>query len=104
MHEHKGGALTETTLLILLSLSEVNHGYGMMQYVKEATGGRVVLGAGTLYGALSTLEKKGWIEGIATPQEDRKKEYGITEEGKRQLRQEQIRLQSLLALMKDLEV
>lgn len=32
-----------------------------MQFIEEETGGRLALGAGTLYGALSTLEDKGWI-------------------------------------------
>ena len=104
MHEHKGGALTEITLLILLSLHEVNHGYGIMQYVKEATNGRVSLGAGSLYGALTTLERKGWIKADITQSDDRKKAYQITTEGKQQIRQEKERLLSILALMKDLEV
>ena len=32
-----------------------------MQFIEEKTNGRLVLGAGTLYGALKSLEEKGWI-------------------------------------------
>ncbi len=58
----KNIALTEVTLYILLSLYTPNHGYGVMQFVEEETNGRLSLGAGTLYGAITTLSKKGWIE------------------------------------------
>ena len=51
----KGGALTEVTFFILLSLYEPNHGYGIMKFVEEKTQGRLVLGAGTLYGAINAL-------------------------------------------------
>lgn len=45
-----GGALTETTFLVLLSMFSQNHGYGIMQLIERETDGRVILGAGTLYG------------------------------------------------------
>ena len=57
----KGGALTEVTFYILLSLYAPKHGYAVMQFIEERTGGRLHLGAGTLYGALNALEEKGWI-------------------------------------------
>ena len=43
--------LTEAFFYILLALRLPNHGYGVIQEVEELTKGRVVLGAGTLYGA-----------------------------------------------------
>ena len=49
----KSGALTEVTFYILLSLYSPKHGYAVMQFIEEKTGGRLSLGAGTLYGALS---------------------------------------------------
>ena len=57
----KGGALTEVTFFILLALHQPRHGYAVMQFVEERTGGRLALGAGTLYGALNALQEKGWI-------------------------------------------
>ena len=56
-----GGALTEVTFYILLSLYTPKHGYAVMQFIEEKTAGRLLLGAGTLYGALNSLKKKGWI-------------------------------------------
>ena len=54
----KSGALTEVTFYILLSLYTPKHGYAVMQFVEEKTGGRLSLGAGTLYGALNSLQDK----------------------------------------------
>jgi len=93
----KGGAQTETTLLILLSLYQINHGYQIMQFINEQTNGRVNLGAGTLYGALKTLEKKGWITKAEITEEGRKN-YLITDEGKHIVESEITRLTQLLSL------
>ena len=41
---------------ILLSLTQPLHGYGIMQRVEEMSGGRLRMAAGTLYGALSSLQ------------------------------------------------
>lgn len=90
--------LTETVFLILLSMTEPNHGYGVMQYVEEATGGRVVFGPGTLYGAINTLAKKGWIECV--DEVDRRKEYLITEVGMANLQFELKRMNDVLSIAK----
>ena len=37
----KGGALTEVTFYILLSLFTPKHGYAIMQFIEERTGGRL---------------------------------------------------------------
>ena len=78
-----GGALTETTFLVLLSTYIPNHGYGIMQFIERETDGRVLLGAGSLYGAINTLQKKKWIVpmGNEIPGSN-KKEYVITDLGK----------------------
>jgi len=54
----KGGALTEVTFFILLSLYTPKHGYAVMQFIEDNTKGRLTLGAGTLYGALNSLQEK----------------------------------------------
>ena len=89
-------ALTEAVYYILLSLQTPMHGYGIMQQVREMSGERVSLGAGTLYGAINTLVEKGWIVPLAGPADARKKEYQITEKGKQVVRDELIRLQELV--------
>lgn len=77
----KGGALTEVTFYVLLSLFEPRHGYAVMQFIEEKTGGRLSLGAGTLYGAIKLLEEKGWIT-LCADKGGRKKEYFITAHGR----------------------
>ena len=77
-----GGALTETTFLVLLSMFSPNHGYGIMQFIEKETDGRVLLGAGTLYGAINTLLKKKWIEPYGSETASNKKEYTVTALGK----------------------
>ena len=104
----RSGALTEVTFFILLSLYEPRHGYAVMQFVEEQTKGRLILGAGSLYGALNTLEKKGWIQAAKGPGAEsggpvrspgspdrKKKEYRITEAGRRIAEQERDRLWQL---------
>ncbi|MCE9676389.1 PadR family transcriptional regulator [Paraclostridium bifermentans] len=92
----KGGALTEVTLYILLSLYNPNHGYGIMQFVEEKTNGRLILGAGTLYGAINTLVDKKWIQLVS--EEKKKKNYLITELGKEIVSKELKRLNDVLEL------
>ena len=43
--------LTDALFYVLLALRQPKHGYGIIQEVQELTNGRLVLGAGTLYGA-----------------------------------------------------
>lgn len=97
----KGGALTEVTFFILLSLYTPNHGYGVMQFVEEKTNGRLVLGAGSLYGAINTLQKRNWI----IPVDDgkgRKKEYVITKTGKEIADMELRRLKNLIGIAEEI--
>ncbi len=93
----KNGPLTEALYYILLAVRHPNHGYGIIQEVEKITSGRVVLGAGTLYGAIQSMENRGWI---AIYSEDtasrRKKEYLITQAGKEVFEEERKRLQELL--------
>ena len=91
------GALTEAVYYILLSLLEPRHGYGIMQFAEQLSGGRVRLAAGTLYGAINTMLEKGWIEACGTEQSSRKKEYVITQTGTAVLLAEIERLEELAA-------
>ena len=89
--------LTEAIFYILLAVRKPNHGYGILQEVETLTGGRVVLGPGTLYGAIQSLVKKGWISIYSEDTESRKKkEYLITESGKAVFEEETQRLAELL--------
>ena len=89
--------LTEAIYYILLAVRKPNHGYGITQEIEQLTNGRVVLGAGTLYGAIQTLVKKGWITIYSEDLESRKKiEYVITAAGKDAFDEETNRLKELL--------
>ncbi len=94
----KGGALTETTFLVLLAVYQPNHGYGIMQFIEKKTNGRVVLGAGTLYGAINTLVKKNWIIPIDNETDSKKKQYAITDIGKEKVKEELKRLGEVMDL------
>lgn len=88
--------LTESVYYILLSLIKPLHGYGIMQRISELSNSRVNMGAGTLYGAINTLLKKGWILPVDNSDGDRKKMYMITDSGKDVLNKELIRLKELV--------
>lgn len=91
----KGGALTEVTFFVLISLYSPKHGYAIMQFIKDKTDNRLSLGAGTLYGALTSLQKKGWIIPLESKDNYRRKEYEITTLGKEIAQKELQRLQAL---------
>ena len=86
--------LTESAYYVLISLNKPRHGYGIMQHVNEITNGRINIGAGTMYGNLSRMEKEGLITPVA--EEDRKKIYELSEKGKIVLKLELKRLEELL--------
>ena len=90
------GALTEAVFYILLSLHEPMHGYAIMQNVERLSDGRVVLGPGTLYGAINALVQKRWIAASSAERNSRKKEYVITASGRAAFRDELTRLRELL--------
>lgn len=94
----KGGALTETTFLVLLAVYQPNHGYGIMRFIENATKGRVTLGAGTLYGAINALAKKQWIAPFGDEADGKKKEYIITNAGKQKVAEELRRMDEVLRL------
>jgi DNA-binding PadR family transcriptional regulator len=94
--------LTEATFLILLSLaSEPKHGYGIMKDVRALSEDRIVLGTGTLYGALKRLLEQGWIRRVDEPENGasgrERKFYELTRSGQRVLDAEAVRLQRLVS-------
>lgn len=90
------GALTESVFYILLRLHQPAHGYALMKDIAQMTNERVNLGAGSLYGALDTLQKKEWIRALDEHPQDRKIEYIITDTGKKFFEKEIIRLEEML--------
>ncbi len=95
--------LTESTLLILLSLSPgPKHGYAILKEVERLSDGRVLLSTGTLYGALKRLLDEGWIIRVDDPvpnETDReRKAYILTDRGRYILQAEVERLRRLIAV------
>jgi DNA-binding PadR family transcriptional regulator len=76
---------SDPTLLVLASLADGDrHGYSMIDDIEDFAGVR--LGAGTLYGAITRLEERGWIRSIESA--DRRRPYRLTAEGRRYLREQ----------------
>lgn len=93
----KNTPLTEALYYILLAVRKPNHGYGIIQEINELTDGRVTLGPGTLYGAIQSLEKRGWIAIYSEDSASRKKkEYLITNIGREAFAEERKRLEELV--------
>ena len=90
--------LTQATYYILLSLTQPLHGYGIMQRVESMSEGEVKLGPGTLYGALSKLEKQGLIRKEGESGDNRRKQYILTNEGWQVIELEFKRLSKLVAI------
>lgn len=73
------GRFSDPALFILVSLAGgEKHGYAMMEDIEGTCGAR--LGPGTLYGALSRLEKRGLVEPLVSD-EKRRRPYRITGAG-----------------------
>ena len=93
-------AMQETTFLILTALAQgPQHGYGIIQDVGRISGERVVMRAGTLYGALERLDADGLI---AMDREEiidgrLRRYYRLSDEGSARLAEEARRLQESAA-------
>ena len=80
MARKKLETLTEQMYYVLLSLRAERHGYGVMQDISGLTGGRVSVGAGTLYALLERFEGDGLIRRTRT--EEKRKYYRLTRRGR----------------------
>jgi DNA-binding PadR family transcriptional regulator len=77
--------VSDPTLLVLASLADgEKHGYAMMEDIRQFAGIR--LGPGTLYGAITRLEQRGWISPVET--DDRRQPYRITSAGRNYLEEQ----------------
>jgi DNA-binding PadR family transcriptional regulator len=77
--------MSDPTILILASLAEGDkHGYAIMEDIQAFAGVR--LGPGTLYGAITRLERSGWIRAVKS--ESRRQPYRITPEGGLELKRQ----------------
>jgi DNA-binding PadR family transcriptional regulator len=77
--------MADPTLLLLSSLADgQKHGYAIMTDIQTFAG--IELGPGTLYGAITRLEERGFIQRVVS--EDRRQPYRLTLSGKAYLEEE----------------
>lgn len=96
MNYKKYTPLTESMYYILMSTIEPLHGYGIIKKVDKMSRGRLIIAAGTLYGALTNLEKNKFIEAVGVdPENKRRKLYKITTMGRSLLTYEIERLDEM---------
>jgi DNA-binding PadR family transcriptional regulator len=78
-----GARTNDPPVLILASLAEgEKHGYALLRDIEQFAGVR--LGPGTLYGAISRLEQRGFIEPLG--ESGRRRPYRLTPVGADALR------------------
>lgn len=93
MAREKYQTLTEQMFYSLIVLSQENCGVDIMKKVENITGGRVIIGPGTLYSLLDKFVKERIIR--ETKIENRKKSYIITSLGEEMLHKEYLRIAKL---------
>jgi DNA-binding PadR family transcriptional regulator len=77
--------MADARLLVLVSLSDgPKHGYAIQTDIEGFAG--IHLGPGTLYGALSSLERDELVE--ALPDDQRRRPYRLTADGRQRLREQ----------------
>ena len=85
--------MSDPSLLVLASLiTGEKHGYAIMEDIRRFAGVR--LGPGTLYGAITRLQDRGWIRAVET--EARRKPYRITAEGRHHLEEQMTALERVV--------
>ncbi len=87
---YQGGPMTEAMFYVLLALINPSHGYRLMEAIEEVSGGRVLMGPGTLYGVLARLEKDKLISMVK--EDNRRKTYQLTVDGRHALQAEHDRI------------
>ena len=93
-------SLSQSEFYILLSLAiKSRHGYEIMKQVEQDSLGKVLLGPGTLYGAIKRMLQSELIEEVAGDNA-RRKYYTLTEKGKTSLASEIQRYNDAVELAK----
>jgi DNA-binding PadR family transcriptional regulator len=86
--------------IVLALLDGEQHGYVLMRNIEEMSGGAVRMGPGTLYGTLNKLVEDGLIaettDRVKREDNERRRYYQLTGEGRRVALAELERLQSLV--------
>src|SRR5215467_4267633 len=92
-------------MIVLRTLSwGPQHGYGISQMIRTASGEVLQVETGSLYPALHRLERQGWLrsEWKQSENKQRAKFYSLTASGKKQLVAEQSRWEQMSAAIANL--
>jgi DNA-binding PadR family transcriptional regulator len=95
--------LTPAAFQVLLALAAGEaHGYAVMRFVEQVTGGTVRLGPGTLYRTIGRLLADGLVEEVeggdpTAPHDARRRYYRLTAQGRRAARAEAAQLARMVA-------
>ncbi len=89
-------------ILLILNQSPL-HGYGIMKEVADRTGGRTIMGPGTLYRTLKEMQQQGLVIPTRRPAEtrtddERRRYYRITKHGQRVAAAEAARMAALVGV------
>lgn len=86
--------MSDPAILLLASLAEGDkHGYAMMEDIERFAGVR--LGPGTLYGAITRLEVRGYIQAVDSA-DKRRQPYRLTASGRHHLAAETAALSKIV--------
>jgi DNA-binding PadR family transcriptional regulator len=100
--------LSPAVFHILLALAdEEQHGYAIMRDIEDRTDGVVRVGPGMLYGSIKWLVADGFIEEAAAKgkaEDERRKYYRLTAEGRGLLKAEASRLEAAVGLARSRRV
>jgi len=95
--------LTPAVFAILLALAEGDkHGYAIMKEAQTPQGGGVPMGPGTLYGTLDRLMRDGLVEETGLTDDERRRYYRLTANGRAAVSAEVARLDGALASARSL--
>lgn len=88
------------TMILFVLMGGAKHGYVIMGRIGAITNGDMKVSPGTLYRALSELCERGYIEevkGVDSSDDERRRYYQITDDGRHLVRRAIATLRSVLA-------
>jgi len=88
-------------LFILRALADgARHGYGVVAWLRDASGGELDVEEGALYHALHRMEKRGWLRADwgASANNRQARFYRLTPLGRRELARERTRWEGYAAM------
>lgn len=89
-------------LLLALIAEKPRHGYDLIKAIEEKVAGAYSPSPGVIYPTLTLLEDMGWVK--ATPSDDAKKLFAVTDEGKLALAANKTVIDGILARLEEVRL